>query len=122
MKTQVNGEVSDIIHTPGGIINTEDMPNSPPTKASSAGPSRRGRARQRRRPSSVVEAEHQTAKTLGIPQIHKHRQAAATSKYGSIPVRRIHLSENLKTLIMAAQGGLQGASCYSLTKKKRKVA
>lgn len=35
-------QVTDIIHTPGGIINTEDM--------------------------------------LGIPQIHKYRQAAMTSK------------------------------------------
>lgn len=74
-------QVTDIIHTPGGIINTEDM--------------------------------------LGIPQIHKHRQAAMTSKYRSIPVCRIHLSEHLKTLIMAAQGGLQGALCCSLTPPKK---
>ncbi len=49
----------------------------------------------------------------------KDWQAGRRSKCGNIPVYEVHLSEHLNTSITAAEeGGLQGASCCSLTKKQ----
>lgn len=49
----------------------------------------------------------------------KHWQTGRRSKPGNIPVYWVHLSEHLKTSIVASEeGGLQGASCCSLTRKK----
>lgn len=101
---------------------------SPPKKITTqAGPSRSQRAlKQQHRQHFCRSAAESERRQTTFVQIHseflrfaKDWQAGRRSKRGHIPVYWVHLSEHLKTSIMASEeGGLRGASCCSLTKKK----